>query len=142
MMIRAFREIDKDRNGYLEEEEIVDYLRNCGKSKVEAVEAAKKLMKTMDADGSGRVSLQDFVRSKTMSKLTLKGMDGIQTIYDKLCSSDDIEGLAAAALKRWMLENDENLKESDVDEFIRKTDKDGDGIIDFEEFQSAWDMVM
>jgi len=141
VLIRAFREIDKDRNGYLEENEIVDYLKNCGKSKAEAIEAAKRMMKTMDPQGTGKVSLQDFVRSKTVSSLRLQGLDAVERIYDNLCASDDIDGLAADALKKWMLENDESLTAKAVDDFIKKADKNGDGVIDFQEFQVAFDMV-
>jgi len=141
VLIRAFREIDKDRNGYLEENEIIEFLKKSGKSKAEAVKQAKKMMKTMDPKGTGKVSLQDFVRSKTVSSLRLQGLDAIERIYDNLCASDDIDGLAAKALKKWMLENDETLTEQAVDDFISKADKNGDGVIDFEEFQVAFDMV-
>jgi len=141
VLIRAFREIDKDRNGYLEENEIIEFLKKSGKSKAEAVKQAKKMMKTMDPKGTGKVSLQDFVRSKTVSSLRLQGLDAITRIYDNLCASDDIDGLAAKALKKWMLENDETLTEQAVDDFISKADKNGDGVIDFEEFQVAFDMV-
>merc|ERR1712141_655665 len=127
VMIRAFREIDKDRSGFLEENEIVEYLIKCGKSRRDAEASAKDLMKTMGADERGRVSLQDFVRAKTVSKLSMTGDEGIQAIYNKLCQSDNIEGLAAQALKEWMLKNDQTLTEHKVDAFIKGVDKDGDG---------------
>lgn len=81
------------------------------------------------------------MRSKTVSNITDRGDDAIREIYTRLCQSDNIKGLAASALKKWMMDNDNMLTEKEVDDFIKETDKDGDGIIDYDEFTSAWDKV-
>lgn len=54
---QAFELIDKDKNGYLDKEELFEVLRNSGFSYNEA----KSFVASVDMDKNGKVSFEEFI---------------------------------------------------------------------------------
>eukprot|EP00486_Rosalina_sp_Unknown_P007151 CAMPEP_0201573756 /NCGR_PEP_ID=MMETSP0190_2-20130828/17779_1 /ASSEMBLY_ACC=CAM_ASM_000263 /TAXON_ID=37353 /ORGANISM="Rosalina sp." /LENGTH=486 /DNA_ID=CAMNT_0048001089 /DNA_START=47 /DNA_END=1507 /DNA_ORIENTATION=+ len=135
ILIRAFREIDLDRNGFIEKEEIIAYLKRTGKASDDAIRAATQMMNVMDPKNTGKISLQDFVRAKTVAKLQENETNMLKETYTSLSKGEDV--LAADTFRNWMKENDQRLSEKQLDEIITTVDNDGNGYIDFDEFETA-----
>eukprot|EP00485_Elphidium_margaritaceum_P001327 CAMPEP_0202701572 /NCGR_PEP_ID=MMETSP1385-20130828/14648_1 /ASSEMBLY_ACC=CAM_ASM_000861 /TAXON_ID=933848 /ORGANISM="Elphidium margaritaceum" /LENGTH=484 /DNA_ID=CAMNT_0049359023 /DNA_START=15 /DNA_END=1469 /DNA_ORIENTATION=- len=135
ILVRAFKAIDTDGSGYIEKPEIVAYLKRSGKSPEEADYTAQQMMSVMDPKDTGRISLQDFVRSKTVAKLEQNEDDFLRQTYRSL--SKDDEFVKADTLRDWLKQNDKRLQDDKVEEILQKVDEDGNGIIEYEEFKSA-----
>ena len=136
ILIRAFREIDLDRNGFIERDEILAYLKRCGRTQNEAEQTATDMMKVMDPKNTGKISLQDFVRAKTAANLD---ENMLKNTYKTLSGDDKI--LSADTFRKWMKDNDPRLNDGDLDQIINNVDDNGDGYIDFDEFETAMKSV-
>eukprot|EP01083_Nonionella_stella_P314926 1136156_1 len=134
ILIRAFREIDLDRNGFIERDEIITYLKKCGRSTEDAKQAATQMMNVMDPRKTGQISLQDYVRAKTVAKLQENETNMLKDTYQSLSKGDV---LAADTFREWMKENDPRLNDNQLDEIINGVDADHNGFIDFDEFETA-----
>mmetsp|Transcript_55935 Transcript_55935/g.89020 ORF Transcript_55935/g.89020 Transcript_55935/m.89020 type:complete len:294 (-) Transcript_55935:553-1434(-) len=139
ILIRAFREIDVDRSGFIEEPEIVEYLVRTGKGQDEAEATAKQMMEVMDPKKTGKISLQDFVRAKTVAKLQSDEEEMLKSTYSSLSKGEEV--LQADTFRSWMKSNDPRLTDKHLDEIIKNVDSDGNGYIDFQEFESAMKSV-
>merc|ERR1712087_1079367 len=135
ILIRAFREIDLDKNGYIEREEIIDYLKRCGRTSDEAVAMAEEMKNVMDPNSTGMISLQDFVRAKTVAKLQLDEEKMIKEQFVHLTKGQ--KSLKSDDFRAWMKENDERLTDHQLDSIMNNVDADKNGVIDFEEFENA-----
>eukprot|EP01084_Bolivina_argentea_P023963 44750_1 len=133
ILIRAFREIDLDRNGFIERDEIITYLKKCGRSTEDAKQAATQMMNVMDPRKTGQISLQDYVRAKTVAKLQENETNMLKDTYQSLSKGDV---LAADTFREWMKENDPRLNDNQLDEIINGVDADHNGFIDFDEFET------
>merc|ERR1712003_396554 len=135
ILIRAFREIDLDRNGYIERDEIIVYLRQCGRTADEAMNMALEMMKVMDPNATGLISLQDFVRAKTVAKLQLDEDKMIKEQFEHLTKGQ--KSLKSDDFRSWMKENDARLTDHQLDSIMNHIDANEDGVIDYEEFEMA-----
>ena len=135
ILIRAFREIDLDRNGYIEKNEIVEYLVRCGRTQPDAISMADEMMKVMDPNSTGQISLQDFVRAKTVAKLQLEEEKMIKEQFVHLTKGQ--KSLKSEDFRAWMKENDARLTDHQLDSIMNNVDADKNGVIDFEEFEQA-----
>ena len=52
-----------DGNGHLDAKEIQQFQKLCGN--IITIEEAKQMIKEMDQDGDGLLTLDDFIKSKT-----------------------------------------------------------------------------
>jgi len=135
ILIRAFREIDLDRNGYIERDEIIVYLRQCGRTADEAMNMALEMMKVMDPNATGLISLQDFVRAKTVAKLQLDEEKMIKEQFASLTKGQ--KSLKSEDFRSWMKENDARLTDNQLDSIMGNVDANEDGVIDYAEFEMA-----
>eukprot|EP01083_Nonionella_stella_P079797 219068_1 len=139
ILIRAFREIDTDHNGFIEYDEIIAYLKKTGRRADDAIDTAKQMMNVMDPENTGKISLQDFVRAKTAAKLQENETHMLKSTYVTLSKGEQI--LSADTFRKWMKENDPRLNETQLEDIIKNVDTDNNGYIDFEEFETAMKSV-
>ena len=69
LLVRGFRALDTDGNGVVTRDEVYKYLCNTGMDAKKAKRKTQEMMNTMDPDGKGEISLRDYVRAKTLSKI-------------------------------------------------------------------------
>merc|ERR1712130_142523 len=92
-----------------------------------------------DPDGNGMISLQDFVRAKTVAKLQLEEEKMIKEQFDHLTKGQ--KSLKSDDFRAWMKENDARLTDHQFDSIMNNVDADKNGIIDYEEFENAMKSV-
>lgn len=136
ILMRAFREIDDDKNGFIEEKEIVLYLMKVGQSRINANLQARKMMTAMDQNSTGKISLQQFVRAKTVAKLNCE-KDLLRHSFLSLSKGE--EKVTAQSLRDWIKKQNLELSDGKIDEIVHSVDINNDGFVDYEEFAEAMD---
>eukprot|EP00932_Pfiesteria_piscicida_P015347 SRR837773.2743.p1 GENE.SRR837773.2743~~SRR837773.2743.p1 ORF type:complete len:477 (-),score=159.62 SRR837773.2743:58-1392(-) len=129
-----FRQLDRNGDGELSADEILEGL---GSAELEGAEALEDLMGRVDSDGSGRLDYTEFVAALMDSKVYSK-RDRLLTIFkgfdldgDGRISSEEL----AQALSAGM-DGDKTCGRR-IQSVLREVDANGDGFIDFEEFVLA-----
>ena len=70
LLIEGFKKLDTTNTGIITQRDIYRYLRkNTNLSSKDCQERSKNLITMMDTSNKGEISLQDYVRAKTLSKL-------------------------------------------------------------------------
>lgn len=138
ILIRAFREMDKNNLGYIGKTEVALYLTKAlAISQKEAEERASSMMKIMDPKGTGKITLSDYVKSQLSSStadIQLRQLS--QKIFIELDVNN--EGyLLRDQVKDYISLHSLGSDPKDVDNLIEKLDTNGDGHISLQEFQSA-----
>mmetsp|Transcript_13309 Transcript_13309/g.19916 ORF Transcript_13309/g.19916 Transcript_13309/m.19916 type:complete len:190 (+) Transcript_13309:1104-1673(+) len=124
-----FDKIDESGDGMLEISEIAKILDKAKPGE------AKKIMKNLDLDGDGKVSIHEFNMAFVNRKVT-----GQQERMWSIFNSMDLDGdgkLSTAEVKKTL---GKGLTPNDFDAIMKTVDKDSDGKIDYLEFLEAWHM--
>jgi calcium-dependent protein kinase len=133
-MTELFQSFDKDSSGHISINELRVGLKKMhlqvgAKQKTE--EELDAIIKDLDVDGNGQISYEEFVAA-TIHLAKLETDDRIYEVFKQF--DHDQSGFIT---KEELLKIGEVQKidlASDVDEFIRLSDTDGDGKISYEEF--------
>lgn len=127
---RAFKALDKNSDGKLSREELIEgYRTTLGDSAEEEVE---KIMKIADADGSGEIDYSEFVVA-TMDKRKLLSNEKLETAFN-LFDKDGSGSISADEIKD-VLGVGKNIDEKVWNEIVLEVDGNGDGEISFAEFK-------
>jgi calcium-dependent protein kinase len=131
-MLEVFKSLDVNNDGILSKQELMVGFRRFVPVGVEDVEAEiEKVMREVDMDLSGAVDYTEFVTA-TINRSKLVSKERLRMCFDAF----DTDGNGSiSATELWALlgnarEYDETLWQELVNEF----DRNGDGVIDFEEF--------
>ena len=131
----AYLQVDKDGNGYISEQELVDAaLSQIDDCTAEDMEAIKGMC---DLDGDGVISFCEFLQmmaefqyDKGQSEIGLKAMfKAFDKNGDGVLSKEEI----TRAWKMFINPDAEDA-EKDIEECMKKCDLDGDGKISYDEF--------
>ena len=131
----AYLAIDKDRNGFISEKQLVNAaLQQIDDFKEEEAESIKTMC---DVDEDRTLTFCEFLEmmaefqyNKKQSEIGLKAMfKAFDRNGDGLLSKDEIK-------RTWkmFINSDEKSAEKDIDECIAHCDLDGDGMISYDEF--------
>ena len=95
------------------------------------------MVTAVDSDNSGELDFQEFVMLMARRLNDLDGKSESELLADAFKEFDlDGSGLISPDEMRLVLNQlGETLSEEEVDDFIQNVDMNGDGQIDFEEFQ-------
>ena len=52
--------MDKDHNGLIDKDEVMEYLMNNGLEEEEAIQLTDEIISTLDTNHDGRISLEEF----------------------------------------------------------------------------------
>jgi calcium-dependent protein kinase len=129
-LAKIFKAIDKNGDGKLSKEEILDgydqfFGKNMDKTEIE------KMFEAVDIDQSGFIDYSEFVVAAMNEKnlLTNEKLQSAFRMFDKdgsgYISSDEIKEILGFG---------KTLSEEAVNEIIKQVDANGDGQISFEEF--------
>ena len=129
-LARIFKAIDKNGDGKLSKEEILEgYDQFFGKHLDK--EEVEKMFDAVDIDKSGFIDYSEFVIAAMNEKqlLTNEKLQSAFKMFDK-----DGSGLISAAEIKEVLGFGKTLSEEAVNEIVKQVDANGDGEISFEEF--------
>mgnify|MGYP001947258546 CR=1 FL=1 len=142
---KVFKQLDQDNNGFLSREEIVMGMAKVGLAGSQGITQLtdwEAVFKSMDANNDGRVSFEEFCTAaydqhKLMNKRNLQvAFNYFDENGDGRISPDELRNaFNRTALADGSL-NQVRLTEDALDRLMSKTDKNQDGMIDFEEFHS------
>ena len=133
-----FHRFDEDGDGVFTTEEIRTFMRSLGQ-RFGAAEVTDKeveeMMKEGDTTGTGTLNFQDFrtmMKKKNTCTSTESQIREAFRVFDK-----DGNGLISPAeLKQTITEMGDECTDEEVEEMIKEADTDGDGQVNFEEFQT------
>lgn len=127
---RAFKALDKNSDGKLSRDELIEGYRQIMGDLAEA--EVDRIMQIADADGSGEIDYSEFVVA-TMDKRKLLSNEKLETAF-RLFDKDDSGSISADEIKD-VLGVGKNIDEKVWNEIIYEVDANGDGEISFVEFK-------
>ncbi|KAM6255916.1 LOW QUALITY PROTEIN: calcium-binding protein 5-like [Spheniscus humboldti] len=130
---QAFREFDKDRDGYISYKDLGECMRTMGymPTEMELIELSQQI------STRGKVDFDDFVELMGPKMLAeTADMIGIKELRDAFREFDtNGDGqISTAELREAMCKLLGQQLNSEVDEILKDVDLNGDGLVDFEEF--------
>lgn len=129
---KVFYELDVDRDGVISIHELFNKFK-CEMPEEQARKEAERIMMTVDNDFSGQIDYTEFLRAALEEESYVCKENLIKAFYyfDKNCSGsiDKVE------LMSWLAEGAVIPMEV-IEQLIEEADKNGDGVIDIEEFQA------
>ncbi len=131
---RTFALFDLDGDGCVSAEELGQVLRALGQSATPAELAA--MVRTVDADGSGTIELNEFMALFIPTDPSLSGSGADDDLRQAFQDFDrDGDGrISLAELRRAMQALGEEVDAPGLDEMLHRADADGDGQVDYDEF--------
>lgn len=126
-----FSVVDTNKDGVISLDELIEKLAMKMPRK-DAEEQAEKIMKTLDIDGNGYLDFSEFLRILVEEEVILT-KENIKKTFDYLDknASNKIE---RDDLKDW-LNKSQTVSDSIILELMNEADKNGDGKIDYGEFE-------
>jgi len=128
---KSFKSLDKNGDGKISLGELKDALSKYGDKEGKEAQFLQKLIKSSDLDGDGALSYEELVAASVNRKLIAKE-ERLWNLFCKLDQNGD--------RKVSPREIAEHLGKSgkEAEDMIREIDKNGDGLVDYEEFLGMW----
>ncbi|XP_062154073.1 probable calcium-binding protein CML25 [Alnus glutinosa] len=129
---QVFKRFDINGDGKISSSELGSILGSLGHPATE--EELDKIIKEVDTDGDDHINLQEFV------ELNTKGVDSdeaLENLKDAF-STYDIDGnglISADELHKVLKSLNDDYSLSECQKMINRVDRNGDGMISFEEFK-------
>jgi len=134
ILLKAFQKMDDKNKGYITKDELVSFFMKKLGSKDAAVKKAEQFFKMMDDDGDGKITFKEFQRAKTQEQIH-GSKNFIKQAFDGL--SGNQKTVKVDDFKKWVQKQDNNISDRQVNNIINNIDENGDGFIDFNEFELA-----
>ena len=96
-------------------------------------EELEEMIRIADADGTGDIDFAEFVTLMAHRIADEKSEETLRAAFSVFDTSGD-GFINAEEMRRIMMHMGEPVTLDDVDQVIRKVDRDGDGVIDYNEF--------
>ncbi|EDR09945.1 uncharacterized protein LACBIDRAFT_318309 [Laccaria bicolor S238N-H82] len=128
----AFSLFDKDGDGTITAKELGIVMRSLGQNPTEA--ELQDMVNEVDKDGNGTIDFEEFLDMMSRNAVDENAEEEMRQaflVFDK----DGSGQISKSELKQVMRSLGEYLTDQEVEEMIREADGDGDGEIDFQEFQ-------
>ena len=128
---KVFKDMDKNGDGKLSREELLEYYsKEMGPE--QANKEVNRIMSEVDTDNSGYVDYTEFIKA-TIDFKTITSAGFLKRAFD-VFDKDGSGSISASELKRLLAGG--NICEDNIwSEIIKNVDSNGDGEIDFREFE-------
>ena len=128
----VFYSIDKDRNGVISKDELITRLK-IEMPEENALKEADRVINLVDCDGNGEIDYTEFLRVtlEEESYVCKENLRKAFYYFDK----DRSGTIEKQELMNWLSE-DAIIPMSVIEQLIEEADKNGDGVIDLEEFEN------
>lgn len=128
---KVFQAMDTNGDGKLSKEELFNYYsRDMGQEQAE--EEVKRIMNEVDSDNSGFVDYTEFIKA-TLDSKTIASAGFLKRAFD-VFDKDGSGTISASELKK-LLAGGMICDDHVWNEIIKNVDSNGDGEIDFKEFE-------
>ena len=132
---KIFLEIDTDKDGTLSFDEVKNCFLKLNKEKNLKITSKEieEIFKSIDTNNSKRIEYTEFISSMIEESNYCKEEKLIEIF--RLLDRDGSGKISKDEIKKAL--NDEKIREEDLNNFIKKSDLNGDGEIDYYEFVSC-----
>mmetsp|Transcript_7695 Transcript_7695/g.18590 ORF Transcript_7695/g.18590 Transcript_7695/m.18590 type:complete len:180 (-) Transcript_7695:97-636(-) len=127
----AFNLFDADRSGVIDARELKAAIRALGF--VVKKEQVRQMLRDVGRDVQSQISFEDFAKIMTTKMGDRNSREEINKIFN-LFDEDSSGKVSFRNLKRIAQEIGESLKDEELQEMIDEADRDGDGLINPDEF--------
>ncbi|EDK31725.2 calcium-dependent kinase (macronuclear) [Tetrahymena thermophila SB210] len=134
-----FIHLDTNKDGKLSKEEIFNGYKNLY-GEVEARQISEKIFSEVDVDNNGSIDYNEFLAC-TMQKKKLLSQGTLKRAFD-LFDIDGDKQITAKEIKSVLQDNANSFDTEIWEQIIQEVDKDGNGVIDFNEFQQMMDSIV
>jgi calmodulin len=125
------RTLAQDGGGSIDARELKDLMASVGQNPTD--EELEEMIRIADADGTGDIDFAEFVTLMAHRIADEKSEETLRAAFSVFDTSGD-GFINAEEMRRIMMHMGEPVTLDDVDQVIRKVDRDGDGVIDYNEF--------
>ena len=130
---QVFNQFDEDQDGKLSPSELRRCVRLIGGEL--PLEEAEAVVQTLDSDGDGLLSLEDFVKlMEGEGEGEEEKMKELREAF-KMYDTDDCGYITAKSLKRMLSRLGEKKSVDECKVMINQFDLNGDGVLSFDEFK-------
>ncbi|OCF31693.1 calmodulin [Kwoniella heveanensis CBS 569] len=120
-----------DGDGTITTKELGTVMRSLGQNPTQA--ELEDMINEVDADGNNSIDFAEFMTLMARKMHDTDSEDEIREAF-KVFDKNNDGHISAAELKHVMTNLGEKLSDAEISEMIREADKDGDGMIDYNEF--------
>lgn len=134
----AFNLFDKDKSGYIDQEELKAVMKTIGPCPSDA--EVRDMIHEIDTDNNGVIDFEEFILMMTKHRADSKNdiLCDLRQAFEVFDTNGD-GVISREELKAMMLNLGEDLSDRDIDSMIKAVDTDGDGMVNFEEFVNLLD---
>jgi calmodulin len=125
------RTLAQDGGGSIDARELKDLMASVGQNPTD--EELEEMIRIADADGTGDIDFAEFVTLMAHKMADEKSEETLRAAFSVFDTSGD-GFINAEEMRRIMINVGEPVTLEDVEQVIRKVDKNGDGAIDYDEF--------
>lgn len=128
---QAFTEFDVDGGGTISTKELGYAMRALGMNPTEA--ELLDLINEYDTDCSGMIEFPEFCNMMSDKMNCVNDEDMIRMAF-RVLDKNGTGTVSSKSFKHLMTHIGDKLKDEEVDDLIHEADKDGDGVLNYEEF--------
>ena len=128
----AFEAYDTNKDGTINTEELGGLFKSLGIPMTD--KKLKKLARKADANGNGKIEKKEFL------KFTQDPVMEVMRMWLDTFKKYDPDGsgqITLSELKKIMKENGRDVTDAQLGKFMKHSDKDGDGDVDYKEFLNS-----
>merc|ERR1712046_62117 len=128
---QAFAMFDADGSGAISGSEFREVCLEVGMTPTDA--ELQEMIKELDADGSGDINLDEFLKAMQNKLQDPEGEEIIAEAF-KMFDTDGSGALSRSEMKTVLVNLGEQMEDDEISELINAVDIDGDGEVDLREF--------
>ncbi|KAJ6818510.1 polcalcin Jun o 2 isoform X1 [Iris pallida] len=131
---RVFSKFDSNGDGKISAEELAAIFATLGDGEPLTDEELRRMMAEADSDGDGFISLDEFVDLNTLRVDPTAALEDLRHAFS-MFDLDRNGSISAEELARVLRSLGEGVSVAQCRKMIDGVDKDGDGMVNFEEFK-------
>lgn len=127
----AFANYDKNGDGTIDENELMYVMRSLGENPSE--DQMAYIMHEMDTDANGVIDFEEFLIAMAERRLMYDSTEDLRKAFEVFDQNGD-GTVSSEELRSTMAMANDLITIEEAEEIVRMADKNGDGVIDYNEF--------